>query len=136
ELAPAHAVVPVENQRRMGVALSDSLFLRGTVVRRVGPGVFGVEPHAPAPAKDAIVALHQRGERGPRRLVESLHGVRGSGHKAQPNGATTPVFSVPNQKRRWVSGCCPSQISAAGRAGSRRCCTSVLYGVPGLPKPA
>ena len=68
----------------MGVALSDSLFLRGTVVRRVGSRVFGVEPHAPAPAKDAIVALHQRGERGPRRLVESLHGVRGFGHEAQP----------------------------------------------------
>jgi len=52
-----------------------------------------VEPHAPAPAKDAIVVLHQRGERGPRRLVESLHGVRGFGHKAQPNGATAPVLS-------------------------------------------
>src|ERR1700760_2797655 len=52
-----------------------------------------VEPHAPAPAKDAIVVLHQRGERGPRRLVESLHGVRGFGHKAQPNGATAPAFS-------------------------------------------
>src|ERR1700759_3482183 len=76
----------------MGVALSDSLFLRGTVVRRVGSRVFGVEPHAPAPAKDAIVVLHQRGERGPRRLVESLHGVRGFGHKAQPNGATAPAF--------------------------------------------
>jgi hypothetical protein len=77
ELAPAHAVVPVENQRRMGEALPDSLFLRGTVVRRIGPGIFVVEPHTPAPAKDAIVVLHQRGERGPRRLIESLHGVRG-----------------------------------------------------------
>jgi hypothetical protein len=30
------------------------------------------------------VALHQRGERGPRPLTESLHGVRGFGHGAQP----------------------------------------------------
>jgi hypothetical protein len=45
----------------------------------------GVEPHAPAAAKDAVVALHQRGEGGPRRLIESLDGVRRFDPEAQPN---------------------------------------------------
>jgi Protein of unknown function (DUF1214) len=83
----------------MGLSLPDSLLLRGTVARRAGTGIFGMEPHAPAPAKDALVALHQRGERGPRRLVESHHGVREFGHEAQPNGRhyTGPA------KRQWIN---------------------------------
>jgi len=56
-----------------------------------------VEAHAPAPAKDAVVALHQRGERGPRRLIESLHGVRGLGHGTQPNASHGTSLFVPHQ---------------------------------------
>src|SRR5580693_867904 len=85
-LAPAHAIVPVEDECGVGLALPDSLLFRGTVVRRV-PRIFEVERHAPAPAKDAYIVLHLRGERGPRRLIDSLHGVRRFGHEAQPNAA-------------------------------------------------
>jgi len=80
--APAKsvAVLPFENERGVGFAFSDPLFLRSTFLRitfllHVGPRLFGVEGHAPAAAKDTVVALHQRGERGPRRLIESLYGV-------------------------------------------------------------
>ena len=74
----------------MGFTLSDSLFLRSTFLRHtllhhVGPRLFGVEAHAPAAAKDTVVALHQRGERGPRRLIESLYGVPRFDHEVQLN---------------------------------------------------
>ena len=56
-----------------------------------------VEPVLPAPGdRAAIVAPHQRCERGPRRLVESHHGVRGFGHEAQPNGGHRTSLFVPN----------------------------------------
>jgi hypothetical protein len=43
--------------------------------RNVPLHIFGVEPHAPAAAEDAVVALHERRERGPGRFVESLDRV-------------------------------------------------------------
>jgi SAM-dependent methyltransferase len=88
ELAPADAVLPLENERGVGFALPDPLFLRSTFLRHtlphiVGPGLSGVEAHAPAAAEDAVVALNQRGKRGPGRFVKSLHGVRRSAHGAE-----------------------------------------------------
>src|SRR5215475_172476 len=64
----------------MRPAFSHPALLGGAVVLWVRSGVIVMEAHAPAAAKDAVVALHQRGERGPRRLIESLHGVCGFGH--------------------------------------------------------
>ena len=72
-------------QRGTRAAFPDPALLPGTVVRRVRPRHPGVEAHAPAAAKDAVVPLHQRGERRPRRLIESPHGVRRIDHEAQPN---------------------------------------------------
>jgi len=43
----------------------------------------GVEPHAPAPAEDPVVALHKRRERRPRRLIERLDGVGRFGHEVE-----------------------------------------------------
>ena len=43
------------------------------------------EPHAPAAAEDAVVALHPRGERRSRRLIEGLDAVGRLGHEAQPS---------------------------------------------------
>jgi hypothetical protein len=55
--------------------------LGGAVVLWVRAGIIVMEAHAPAAAEDAIVALHQRGERGPRHLVEGPHGVDRLGHR-------------------------------------------------------
>src|SRR5580658_8959927 len=90
ELAPADAVLPFEDKRSVGPALADPLFLRGTFLRYAflphgGPRLIGVEPHAPAAAENTVVPLHQRGERGPGRLIERLHGVPRLGHEVQPN---------------------------------------------------
>src|SRR5262249_54154519 len=75
ELAPAHAVVPVVHQGGMRPALPHPALLGAAVVLWVGSGIVVMEAHAPAAAKDTVVALHQRGERGPRRLIEGPHGV-------------------------------------------------------------
>jgi hypothetical protein len=45
-----------------------------------------VEADAPAAAEDAIVALHQRGEGVPRRLIESDDCVARFDHEAQSIG--------------------------------------------------
>src|SRR6516164_27771 len=81
ELAPAHAVVAVVHEGRMRPAFPHPALLGRAVVLWVRPGVIVVEAHAPAAAKDAVVALHQRGELGPRRLVEGPHDVRRFGHE-------------------------------------------------------
>jgi hypothetical protein len=73
ELAPAEAVVSVEDERGMGRALLHALELPLPVhCCRVLVGAFGMEPDAPAPAEHAVVRLDQRGERVPRTLVERL----------------------------------------------------------------
>jgi len=65
----------------------------------------------PAATEDAVVALDQRGERGPRRLIESLHGVRRFGRELQPNvGHDTSPF-VPNSRRLWGFVRRPGQLS-------------------------
>src|SRR4029077_313493 len=45
----------------------------------------GWKPMAPAAAEDTVVALHQRGERGPGRLIQRLDGVPRFDHEVQPN---------------------------------------------------
>src|SRR5215472_6566596 len=96
ELAPAHAVVPLVHEGRMRPAISHPALLGRTVVAWVRSGIVVMEAHAPAATEDAVAALHQRSERRPRRLIESPHGVRRSGHEVQPNvGHGTSLF-VPN----------------------------------------
>ena len=85
ELAPADAVLPVENERGVGFALSDSLFLRSTFLRHVGPRFFGVEAQAPAAAEDTVVALRQHSELGPGRLIQRFDGVPRFDHEVEPN---------------------------------------------------
>src|SRR6516165_2343702 len=81
ELAPAHTVVAVVHKGGMRPPFPHPALLGGAVVLWVRSGVIVVEAHAPAAAKDAVVAFHQRGERGPGRLIESPHGVRRTGHE-------------------------------------------------------
>src|SRR5262249_28822664 len=104
ELAPAHAVVAVVHQGGMRPAFPHPALLGGAVVLWVRPGVIVMEAHAPAAAKDAVVARHQRGERGPRRLVEGPHGVRRFGHKFNLTRPKDISLSGPNQRRRWTFG--------------------------------
>jgi len=96
ELAPAHAVVAVVHEGGMRPAFSHPALLGGAVVLWVRSGVIVMEAHAPAAAKDAVVALHQRSERGPRRLIEGPHGVRRFGHEVQPNPVQGMSPFVPN----------------------------------------
>src|SRR5215475_11816252 len=77
----------------MRPAFSHPALLGGAVVLRVRSGVIVMEAHAPAAAKDAVVALHQRGERGPRRLIEGLHGVRRFGHESSLTRTTARASS-------------------------------------------
>ena len=78
ELAPAEAVVAIEDERRMCGAGKHTGELPVAVQRGRRPfaDALGMEAHAPAAAEDAVVALHQRGERRPGRLAESLDRVR------------------------------------------------------------
>src|SRR6516164_9813630 len=85
ELAPPHAVVPVVYEGGVRPALSHPALLGRTVVLWVRSGVIVMEAHAPAAAEDAVVALHQRGERGPRRLIQGSDGVRRLHHDVQRN---------------------------------------------------
>src|SRR5215475_13684588 len=77
----------------MRPAFSHPALLGGAVVLWVRSGIIVMEAHAPAAAKDAVVALHQRGERGPRRLIESLHGVRRFGHESSLTRTTARASS-------------------------------------------
>ena len=71
ELAPADAILPVEDERGMGRSCPNTSELPTAVHARRVLGVVGVEAHAPASAEDPVVALDQRSERWPCRLVES-----------------------------------------------------------------
>src|SRR6185437_847711 len=76
ELAPAQAVVAVEDERGVCSAGPDELVLAVAVgLGRLPIDALGVEPHAPATAEDPVVPLDQIGERGPRRLVERFDRV-------------------------------------------------------------
>ncbi len=89
ELAPAQAVLAVEDERRMGRSRADALQLPLAVESRRGllADAGRVEAHAPTAAEDAVVALHQGGEGIPRRLVERPDGVRRHGHRVHPSEA-------------------------------------------------
>ena len=82
ELTPAHAVIPVKHKCRMGSACPNTSQFPLTVQSLLAT-VIGVEAHAPAAAKDAVIALHQTGKRLPGRFIESLDRVarphRGAG---------------------------------------------------------
>jgi len=84
ELAPADAVIAVEDQRRVRGPGPDAVeFLLPVRLRGVEVGgFFGVEAHAPAAAEDAAVGFHQRRERIPRRHVECLDGEVGGLHRS------------------------------------------------------
>src|SRR4051794_26927806 len=61
ELAPAHALGPIEHEGRMCAAFEDPSLLLGAVLRRRlrPPDALDVEAHAPAAAPHAVVALDQ-----------------------------------------------------------------------------
>lgn len=82
ELTPAHAIVAVENECCVRPPGQDAGHLavslgNGLIVSSV---VLGVKPHAPAATEDAVVALDEPGERGPRRLVQGSDSERRSFH--------------------------------------------------------
>lgn len=99
ELAPANTAVPVENERRMGRSGPNTIELPFAVEgRRSSPAdPLGMKPHAPATAKDAAVALHQRHERGLRRLIESLDGIRRFDHEPSLTGWDTRQAARPDK---------------------------------------
>jgi hypothetical protein len=82
ELAPAHALFPVEHERRMGRSCPNPIELSLAIQGCVSV-VVGMEAHAPAAAKDAVVSLDQRGEHCPRRRIESPDGVVRYHHETQ-----------------------------------------------------
>src|ERR1019366_2110311 len=116
ELAPAQAVVAVEDERRVCRSRTQASQLAITVQLRCGADALGMESHAPAAAKDAVVVLHQRGERRPRRFVERSDTVGGRSHEI--NVAPLTKISDPEPWRHQ------SQRSAAdedvGRCDCRR----------------
>jgi hypothetical protein len=68
-------------------------------------GIFGMETHAPAAAEDSVVALHERRERLPRRLIKSLDRVRRSLHGIQSRGRRGPSqlrMALPSAVNRGV----------------------------------
>src|SRR6516165_11474566 len=103
ELAPAHTVVAVVHKGGMRPPFPHPALLGGSVVLWVRSGVIVMEAHAPAAAKDAVVALHQRGERGPGRLIESPHGVRRFDHEVQANARHCTSLFVPNWTRSFCA---------------------------------
>src|SRR5262249_4610838 len=70
ELGPAETVVSVEDERCVSGSRANARELALAVDARGVLAVVGVEPHAPAAAEDAVVALDERGEGGPGRFVE------------------------------------------------------------------
>jgi hypothetical protein len=104
ELAPADAVLPVEHKCRVRCSRPHAVMLPFVVELplRFPVTAFGVEGHAPAAAKDPIVALHQRGKGTPRGPIEGLDGVVRFDHEAQPT-REMPVTShsrlVPGARR-------------------------------------
>src|SRR5262249_46372682 len=74
ELTPAQAVVPIEYEGRMRRASLHASKLPLTLGRHPAFTVF-VEPHTPAAPEDPVIALHQRGESRPSRLVQGFDGV-------------------------------------------------------------
>src|SRR5680860_1248235 len=82
ELAPAQALVAVEDERGVGAALVYALLLLGSVLRRGAPlAQLDVEAHAPAASPHAVVRLDQPGKRGPRVHVQRPDG-EATGHLA------------------------------------------------------
>src|ERR1022692_2378464 len=83
ELAPAQAVVAVEDERRVCRPRTHAGQLAVTVQLRRGvlADTLGMKSHAPAAAEDPVVALYQRGECRPRRLVERPDTVGGRSHE-------------------------------------------------------
>jgi hypothetical protein len=72
----------MEDERRVCRVRTHAGQLAVTVhIRRaVFADTLGMEAHAPAPAEDAVVALHQCGERWPRRLVKLSDAVGAGPH--------------------------------------------------------
>jgi hypothetical protein len=80
ELAPADAQVAVEDERGVGLTVTDSAFLlRSMVAPSFVP--LRMERHAPAAAPHTVVPLHETREVGPRLLVQWLDDVAGHRRK-------------------------------------------------------
>src|SRR5262249_10761106 len=77
----------------MRPAFPHPALLGRTVLLWVRSGVIYIDAHAPAAAKDAVVALHQRAEPGPLRLIEGLQGVRRFAHDPTPTSPTPRASS-------------------------------------------
>ena len=117
ELTPADTVFAVEDKRRVGCSRPHPFELPLAVQLRRGllADPLGVEAHAPAAAEHAVVALHQRGERVPRRLIEGLDRVcrfrqrllHAQGRRAQFGGRS-------RRNRSTVAyACLQSEVSSA-----------------------
>jgi hypothetical protein len=72
---PLRASLLIKDQSGVGAALVDAAVLVGTVHVRVSAReAFGIAAHAPAAAKDPVVAHHQFLERCPSRGIKGLCG--------------------------------------------------------------
>ena len=91
ELAPAHAVRPVEHERGVGPILHDAqLLLRPVQLCALAPPLsLGVKAHAPAAAPHAVVGFHQPGEVGPGLRRERLGRVGRHARRRYAAGDTT-----------------------------------------------
>ena len=79
----------------MGVALPDSLSLRGTVVRRIGPGAFGVEPLHQHPPKMPLLSSTSAANAAHVDESRAFTVHVGSAIEPSPTRAPTSLF-VPN----------------------------------------
>src|SRR6266568_2116675 len=120
---PLCDAVLVEDQRGMRAAFADPALLAGTVARRVRPGVPGVVAHAPAAAKDPVVAFGEFGERGPRGCAERPdripHCPSSFGERCRPLRTPRPPWPADARAR-------PVRSSWAGNRNrcwqTRHCC--------------
>ena len=76
ELAPAHRLLAVENERGVSPPFSHSLFFHFAVVlgRNFSPFWVEMEGDAPTSAEDSVMLLHETGEGWPSRGGEGLRG--------------------------------------------------------------
>jgi protein-S-isoprenylcysteine O-methyltransferase Ste14 len=127
ELAPADAVRSVEHEGRVGGSGAHSPELALSVDLRCIPGnPLGMEANTPAAAEDSVVALDERRESRPGRLVESFDPVeRTHGPESFIRGLSDGPASISRAER--------ARISAGGVTCERVTSHSVTTPLPGTP---
>ena len=101
EVAPADALVAVENECRVWRAVENSLELSVAVQLRCLATTLGMEAYAPAATEDAVVGLHKGCEGWPCQFVEWCHFAASFTHANNPGigHRQVPVASAPGRLR-------------------------------------